>query len=823
MAQEESRLPAAIRRLRLVGRGAALAALAVGVTEIVGAGGGIDRLTAPVSGRPPMSGTAAVAFTVAALAMVVDRPSASVERRAARDALGAAAAAIGLGALADAALDAWPGIGMPSVPASIALIVFGVAVVLLDRAAGGKRPADALGAVVGFVGLVTLLGHANSAPQLYTSTDHGTSLAGSICMCLLAVAVLCARPDEGIVSLAASPTSGGITARRLGLAALILIPGLGLVVALAQRALGLEERSVFAVVIATATTLSLAVIAFTSTDLDSSDRELKRAIAAERALHTQIEALSRASDAMSEAVARMEGSDVTLVLREIAEQTRLAAGAEYAALGIASEDEPGTFAQLVTAGVPESVLETLRGLGAPRTTGVLGDVVLRGKSIRTRLVSEHPDARGMPANHPPIKALLGVPVSFAGSQIGSLFLGNKRDGDEFTADDQRMVEMLAARAASALRAAQLHEVEARAHEWLQTVINQMPEPMLITDADGTVLNWNRAAIAMGGPDGGVDEEGNPTVLDIRLPSGAAVPTRDLPISMALDREETVTGVELSLRAPDGTSRPVMASAAPLRDMDGRLRGAVALFDDITVLKQLERMREEWTAVIAHDLRQPLNGIVLHAQVLRRGLGAGATERQLESIEHIRIAGLRLNRMIEDLLDATRIEASRLKLERRSMGLALLVRQIVERMPELSGRAVAVEEQGEVPEVFVDATRVEQVVSNLLSNAAKYGDTAGPIEVRIVREEAEVHVAVSNEGSELGAAELSHLFTRFYRTPSAEAGPKRGIGLGLYITKGLVEAHGGRIWAESRERRTTFHFTLPPANGPMASVADEVAQ
>jgi len=152
-----------------------------------------------------------------------------------------------------------------------------------------------------------------------------------------------------------------------------------------------------------------------------------------------------------------------------------------------------------------------------------------------------------------------------------------------------------------------------------------------------------------------------------------------------------------------------------------------------------------------------------------------------------------------------------------------VRQIIERMPDLSGRAVRVDEQGEVPEVFVDASRVEQVISNLLSNAIKYGDAAGPIDVQIVHEDTDVHVSVSNEGSEIGPAELSRLFTRFYRTPSAEAGPKRGIGLGLYITKGLVEAHGGRIWAESVERRTTFHFTLPPATKASIPVADAVAQ
>ncbi len=265
--------------------------------------------------------------------------------------------------------------------------------------------------------------------------------------------------------------------------------------------------------------------------------------------------------------------------------------------------------------------------------------------------------------------------------------------------------------------------------------------------------------------------------------------------------------------------PVAASAAPLRDLDGSVQGAVGLYDDISALKQLERMREEWTAVIAHDLRQPINGIVLHAQVLRRGLGPTATDKQLESIEHIRIAALRQNRMIEDLLDATRIEASRLKVERRSVALPQLIQQILARRPELGDREVRLEAQEGLPEVFADAARVEQVLSNLLTNAAKYGERGTAIDVQIEQDDGQVRVSVVNEGAEIDEAQLSRLFTRFYRTPSAEAGPQAGLGLGLYISKGLVEAHGGRIRAESRSRRTFFRFTLPPT-APAAGAPEQ---
>jgi PAS domain S-box-containing protein len=622
-----------VRRLERAGRVSALAALLLGLTEIVGVAAGIDPVTEPIPGHPRMSGMAAVAFTVASLMMLVDRPSATASRRATRDVLGAVVIALAMTALLDRVFDLWPGIGMPSVPASFAMLLLSAAAFVVDRKTpAGKRPAEALGAVVALVGLVTLFGHAFGAPQLFRAPDHGTALAGSICMCLLAVSVLFARPQEGLVSLLWSPTPGGTTARRLGLAALVVIPGLGTVVLTARHYFEFEERTAFALVIAGSTMLALAVIAFTATDLDRSELDARRASAAEHEVRTLLEA----------------------------------------------------------------------------------------------------------------------------------------------------------------------------------VIEQMPEPVLIADEDGRVARWNAAATKARGGDDAVDARGHLHVLDLRLPSGERLKDEDQPHAQALARGEAVTGIELVLRTRDGTSLPVVASAAPLRDLDGHVRGAVALFDDISALKQLERMREEWMAVIAHDLRQPLNGIVLHAQVLRRALGPDATERQRESIEHIRVAGLRLNRMIEDLLDASRIEASRLKLERRPLALPPLVRDILARTPELSGREVHFSAQEGMPDAFADAVRIEQVVSNLLTNAAKYGDGQTAIEVHIDQDGSDLHVSVSNEGAEIEQTHLSHLFTRFYRTPSAEAGPRKGIGLGLYISKGLVEAHGGRIHAESRERRTTFHFTLPPA-------------
>jgi signal transduction histidine kinase len=266
-------------------------------------------------------------------------------------------------------------------------------------------------------------------------------------------------------------------------------------------------------------------------------------------------------------------------------------------------------------------------------------------------------------------------------------------------------------------------------------------------------------------------------------------------------------VELAIVGRSGHRVPVLASAAPVRAADGALQGAVTVFQDITPLKHLERLREEWTAVVAHDLRQPINAIALHAQVLARA--RGDAKRIGESTDQIVAATARLDRMVGDLLDASRVEANRLGVRLRPTQLEELVRGILDRARGATkGHPVALDVRGRLPVVSADAERVEQVLANLLSNAAKYGAEGTEIVVTLEEVLEGARVSVTNRGEPLAPDEISRLFSRFYRTPKAERSAVVGLGLGLYISKGLVEAQGGRMWAASDSEGTNaFHFTL----------------
>jgi signal transduction histidine kinase len=172
-------------------------------------------------------------------------------------------------------------------------------------------------------------------------------------------------------------------------------------------------------------------------------------------------------------------------------------------------------------------------------------------------------------------------------------------------------------------------------------------------------------------------------------------------------------------------------------------------------------------------------------------------------------------MIDELLDATRLEAQRMTLTPKAVDVAALAREVCERTANVTaGHPVLVREAGAPREAWADPARVEQVIANLVSNAAKYGAPGSEIRVDVDGSGDAVEVTVTNQGRGLAPDELPRLFQRFMRSRASVAEGTTGIGLGLYICKGLVEAHGGRMWAESTPGETTsFHFTLPAAGEP----------
>ena len=227
--------------------------------------------------------------------------------------------------------------------------------------------------------------------------------------------------------------------------------------------------------------------------------------------------------------------------------------------------------------------------------------------------------------------------------------------------------------------------------------------------------------------------------------------------------------------------------------------------------EVQRLRSELISAVSHELRTPLGFIKSYATTLLRENAPIAPATRRHFLEIIDEETDKLEQMIDDLLDASRLQAGRLPIERQPVALEDLVGRAVEKMrPTLaaSGHTITLRlPPGEV-RVLADALRIEQVLDNLLENAGRYSEPASPVEVSLLAEDGQALISVTDRGNGLAPAELEQIFEPFYRGPNAKQSGIRGAGLGLAICRGIVEAHGGRIWGETGHDRMTFALTLP---------------
>jgi two-component system, OmpR family, phosphate regulon sensor histidine kinase PhoR len=264
----------------------------------------------------------------------------------------------------------------------------------------------------------------------------------------------------------------------------------------------------------------------------------------------------------------------------------------------------------------------------------------------------------------------------------------------------------------------------------------------------------------------------------------------------------------------GTVRPrsFAATAAPVR-AEGP-SGAVLVLHEISELRRLERIRQDFVANVSHEFRTPLTAIQGFAETLLGGALEDPANRR-RFVEIIREHAARLARLTADLLELSRIEAGELKLEFRPVSLAQLVKSCVETArlkAAAKNLAIEVNPAGALPPARGDANRLQEVLQNLLDNAVQYTPSGGRVEVSATRVGNQLVITVADTGIGIPQAEQSRIFERFYRVDAARSREAGGTGLGLSISRHIVEAHGGRIWVESAVGEgSRFHFSVPVAS------------
>lgn len=298
-----------------------------------------------------------------------------------------------------------------------------------------------------------------------------------------------------------------------------------------------------------------------------------------------------------------------------------------------------------------------------------------------------------------------------------------------------------------------------------------------------------------------------------LPDGRPFPPEDLPVARSL-RGESSVGVEMLVRQPSGRQVYLLLNSAPLRDAGGRIVGAVIVFQDITAIKEQERLRDEFLTTAAHELRTPVSIIKGYVQMMRRWAPGGHEPREGQAIDVIDTQCDRIARRVEEMLEVVRTRVAPPELHRTLFDLGDLASEVVRRMQAKTEiHRLHLRREGPAA-VEADRERIEEVLTSLLDNALKYSPGGGDVEVRVRAEGPEAVASVADQGVGIARERQPHIFEPFYLpVPPGAPGYLGVAALSLYLSKLTVERHGGRVWFESEQGKgSTFHFSLPLAEG-----------
>ena len=495
-----------------------------------------------------------------------------------------------------------------------------------------------------------------------------------------------------------------------------------------------------------------------------------------------------------------ESLDFDTVLQGVLDSACSLTGARYGVITLL--DESGQVQDFVTSGLTAE--EHRRFTDLPEGMMFFQYLSSIQEPLRLRDFYSHIRSLGLPEFQPPMAVstplpFLAAPIRHLGESVGAFYVGEK--DVEFTPEDEETLVMFASQAALVVANARRHRDEQRARADMETLVNTTPVGVLVFDAKtGGVTSVNREArrIVSGlhMPDGSAEELLD--MLTFRRADGREISLEEFPLAQALSTGETVRAEEIVIEVPDGGSVTTLVNATPILSEEGEVVSVVVTLQDMTPLEEMERLRAEFLGMVSHELRTPLTSIKGSAATLTE---AASDLDPAEMLQFFRIIGEQADHMrdlIGDLLDVARIETGELSVAPAPAEVATLVDEARSRFQSGGGRNnLRIDLSPELPLVMADGRRIIQVLNNLLSNAARHSHEASAIGVTAVREGYHVAVSVTDEGRGIAAERLPHLFRKFARLEGEDRGRDiAGSGLGLAICKGIVEAHGGRIWAES---------------------------
>jgi signal transduction histidine kinase len=489
------------------------------------------------------------------------------------------------------------------------------------------------------------------------------------------------------------------------------------------------------------------------------------------------------------------------VLPKVVERAAALSRADSAALFL---QEDGRLALSASVSLPDAFASL-----AMNNTGVAAECLKTGQPIRIeRYNREWKGSADLPYAFETFGSVIALPLSYDGHSFGALMVISGRDGRVFSADDVYLLQLLALQASVAIannrmlseQQALTRQVEL-ARSQLETVLVSTESPVVALDRDFRLLFANPAAAALFEP----AEGARTRIFDYFSGGTAILPPHGLAALREIRRTRAYT-YELYLK-----KRVYLCHVAPLGAH--RITGWVAVLNDITQLKELDRMKSEMVRMTSHDLKNPLQAAMAHIDLLRDDLSSDTTSADVtDSIETIDRQLMRMNRIISGILDLERYQSGRVQFE-RIMPAALVARVSADAEDTSQARGVAFEAhiEADVPAFAGDTEQMTRAVANLLENAFKFTPGGGRVSLRVSLRDDEIVFAVYDTGVGIPAHQHHSIFERFFRANQPGVEHVSGTGLGLSLVKAIAENHRGRVWFESAEGQGSAFFLAVPVN------------
>jgi len=495
--------------------------------------------------------------------------------------------------------------------------------------------------------------------------------------------------------------------------------------------------------------------------------------------------------------------ELRAVLRMILESAVTLVGGQVGLIALAQRD--GSYAVHASYGLPARMIPLVKPLLSDLPT--TGDEVdplrwtIPDLERRLNLV-----VRAIGVSFQQIVAL---PLVVHDVLVGVIYV-LRQEGLPFTIVDRQVLSAFAAQAGIAVHNARLYEQVTQEKHRLDAILENSGDGVMILTPDQRITVFNRAlTIMIGVPSEEAIGRYCWDILTLRSPNtDQQQPELSHPLERCQAGERFY--VEGDYIRHDNARVTLGITYSPLMGSEGQLENIIANVRDITHFREAEEMKSTFISVVSHELKTPVALIKGYAATLRREDASWDAATARDSLAVIEEESDRLTQLIDNLLDASRLQAGQMRLERSDVFMdKLAARMVSEFRTQTARHTLELDFADDFPAIQGDEERLRQVLSNLLSNAIKYSPKGGRILVSGRFDDRYVYVAVSDQGMGVPTVERDRIFDRFYRVENSLTRRTQGTGLGLYLARSVVEAHGGQIWVEGNQGQgSTFVFTLP---------------